>query len=48
MEKTMQEVLHENRMMMWEKEKKRIKKQEKKRMYLIFNYYGVYSNINSY
>lgn len=30
MEKTMQEVLHENRMMMWEKEKKRIKKQEKK------------------
>lgn len=30
MEKTMQEVLHENRMMMWEREKKRIKKQKKK------------------
>ena len=30
MKKTMQEVLHENKIMMWEKEKKRIKKQEKK------------------
>ena len=30
MKKTMQEALHENKIMMWEKEKKRIKKQERK------------------
>lgn len=30
MKKTMQEVLHENKIMMWEKEKERIRRQERK------------------